>query len=239
MRLFTALSLASLFLSSCAGPAPPRLKPPIEEASVKPGINESFLSDDLEVGDFISRFEVETRDVAAARDAIINALGLRKGMDVADVGSGTGLFLQGIAERIGQSGHLYALDIAPGFIDHLENRVNDEGLDPPVMVRLSKERTVDLETRTIDLAFVCDTYHHFEYPKSMLWSMFRALRPGGSLVIVDFERIPGETREWLLGHLRADKKTFRAEVEEAGFEFVEEVKIEVLQENYFLRFRRP
>jgi len=64
------------------------------------------------------------------------------------------------------------------------------------------------------------------------------LRPGGELIVVDFERIPGETRKWLLDHVRANKQTFRAEIEAAGFEFVEEVQIEGLVENYFLRFSR-
>jgi len=239
MRLLSSLSALLLILSGCAGSPPPRLKPPIEEASAKPGINENFLDDNLDVGDFIARFEEETREIAAHREAIVEALPLRRGDDVADVGSGTGLFLRGLAEKVGQSGHVYALDISPGFIDHLERRVNAENLDPPVEVRLSKEKTVDLSTRSIDLAFVCDTYHHFEYPQSMLWSMFRALRPGGELVVIDFERIPGETRDWLLEHVRANKQTFRKEIEQAGFVFIEEVEIEGLVENYFLRFRRP
>ena len=239
MRLLSSLSALLLILSGCAGTPPQRLKPPIEEASAKPGINENFLDNELDVGDFITRFEEETREIAAHREAIVEALGLYRGSVVADVGSGTGLFLRGLAEAVGQSGRVYALDISPGFIDHLERRVNPESLDPPVEVRLSKAKTVDLPTRSIDLAFVCDTYHHYEYPQSMLWSMFRALRPGGELVVIDFERIPGETRDWLLEHVRANKQTFRKEIEQAGFVFIEEVEIEGLVENYFLRFRRP
>ena len=58
-------------------------------------------------------------------------------------------------------------------------------------------------------------------------------------MIVDFERIPGTTREWLLDHVRAGKEVFRAEIEAAGFTFVEEVEISGFEENYLLIFKKP
>ena len=85
--------------------------------------------------------------------------------------------------------------------------------------------------------FACDTYHHFEYPQATLASIRRALRPGGTLVVVDFERIPGKTRPWLLDHVRCGKGQVIAEIAAAGFELVEEVPLG-LEENYFLRFVR-
>jgi predicted methyltransferase len=88
----------------------------------------------------------------------------------------------------------------------------------------------------VDVAFVCDTYHHFEDPKAMLASIRRALRPGGTLVVVDFERIPGTSPDWILKHVRAGKEDFRREIEASGFRFGEEVKL--MRENYFLRFTR-
>ncbi|MGB2501466.1 MAG: SAM-dependent methyltransferase, partial [Mariniblastus sp.] len=60
----------------------------------------------------------------------------------------------------------------------------------------------------------------------------------GELVVIDFERIPGESREWLLGHVRAGKEVFRAEIMDAGFALDEEVTIKGFKENYFLRFRK-
>jgi predicted methyltransferase len=62
-------------------------------------------------------------------------------------------------------------------------------------------------------AFVCDADHHFvEYS-----AMLAALRPGGQLVVVDVDRVPGKSREWLLSHVRAGKDAVRGEIEEAGF----------------------
>jgi len=165
-------------------------------------------------------------------------MNLKKGQEGADVGSGTGLFLPLLAQSVGVSGKVYALDIAPKFIELLKKRVEQEHLEQ-VEVRLSKERSVELPALSIDAAFVCDTYHHFEYPQHVLFSLFKAIRPLGSLVVVDFERIPGTSRQWVLEHVRADKRTFVKEIEQAGFVFEDEAKVPGMQENYVLRFRRP
>jgi predicted methyltransferase len=66
-----------------------------------------------------------------------------------------------------------------------------------------------------------------------------ALRPGGTLAIVDFERIPGISRQWILDHVRAGKEVTRSEIEQAGFEFIDEPHVEGLSENYMILFRRP
>ena len=58
------------------------------------------------------------------------------------------------------------------------------------------------------------------------------------MVVIDFERIVGKTRPWILGHVRAGKKVFRKEIEDAGLQFVEEVSLDGLEENYFLRFAK-
>jgi hypothetical protein len=73
----------------------------------------------------------------------------------------------------------------------------------------------------------------------MLSSILQSCRSGGQLVVVDFDKIPGQSRPWILEHVRGTKADFRGEIEAAGFEFVEELEIEGLVENFFLRFRRP
>jgi predicted methyltransferase len=61
---------------------------------------------------------------------------------------------------------------------------------------------------------------------------------GGKLIVIDFERIPGVSREWTLDHVRGDKQTFINEIQEAGFELVAERTIPGFEENYFLEFRK-
>ena len=235
LAVLLPLCLALAACSRAVDLAPP---PPVETESVKPGINDSFLAQDLDVETFIQRFEGESREIAANYRAIGATLELEPGMAVADVGAGTGLFLEYLSTAVGDEGTVYAVDLSPGFLAHLEERIDAEGWEQASVVHCT-ERSVELPESSVDVVFVCDTYHHFEYPQSSLWSIHRALQPGGRLVVVDFERIPGVTREWLMDHVRADKATFRSEIEAAGFTFEDEVEVDGLEENYLLRFRRP
>ena len=103
---------------------------------------------------------------------------------------------------------------------------------------LAPQDSVSLPPTSVDLIFLCDTYHHFEFPRSTMASIARAMKPGAELVVVDFERVVGKSRPWILGHVRAGKKVFREEIEGAGLTFVEQVEVEGLKENYFLRFKK-
>ena len=202
------------------------------------GYDVDFLAPDVDTKRWVDTFEGEAREIAVHKDALVAALGLKKGMEVADVGAGTGLFLKPLGDAVGVSGKVFALDISPKFVELLERRAQQEGLEQ-IEPRLSKERSVDLPPLAIDAAWVCDTYHHFEYPQHVLFSLYDALRPLGALYVVDFERIPGTSRQWVLDHVRADKRTTIKEIEAAGFQFVREVKVPGLLENYLLEFRRP
>ncbi len=226
---------AALTQFSCASPpAPPA---PAPEESVKPGINESFLAEELDVENFVERFEGESREVFAQRQHIVDAIGLQPGQAVADIGAGTGAFLDPLARAVGAEGTVYAVDIAPDFVAHLARRAVDEG-HPQIEARLCKEDSVELPRDSIDAAFLCDVYHHFEFPRHTMGSLHDALRAGGQVVIVDFERIPGVSREWTLGHVRAGKDEVIGELESFGFDLVEELDIEGLEENWAARFER-
>ena len=205
---------------------------------VPENINARFLAEDLEPEVWVNRFEVEAREIFARRKEIVAAVMLAPGDRIADVGAGTGLFVALFAEAIGLKGQVYAIDISPRLIDHMNKRVADEGLTN-VDVILSKEKSVELADGSVDAVFVCDTYHHFEHYEAMLGSIFSALRPGGQLIVIDFERIPGVSRSWTLGHVRAGKERFTSEIKRSGFRLIEEVEISGLQENYFLRFEKP
>jgi ubiquinone/menaquinone biosynthesis C-methylase UbiE len=204
------------------------------------GINDSFLDPNMNVEDFIKRFEVESREVFACREQILAAIQLKPGMSVADVGSGTGLYLRPLSRSVEKKGKVYAIDISAKFVKHLRDRAKDEKLDNVEAV-LCSDRDVNLKANTIDRAFICDVYHHFEYPESSLKSIYRAMRAGGKLILVDFHREPEVSRErkqWLQGHIRAPLETFKQEIIDAGFKFEEQVAIDGFTENYLLRFRK-
>lgn len=90
----------------------------------------------------------------------------------------------------------------------------------------------------MDVVFLSDVYHHFEDHEAMLASIKQALKPGGSLILVEFDRVEGESSDFVLKHIRASQDQFRKEIQEAGFEPMEGPKPE-LKENFFARFHKP
>lgn len=203
-----------------------------QEKSLKPGINDSFQ--DPSVEKFEQRFEKEGREVYDQRAAIIKQLGLKAGMSVADIGSGTGLFTRLLAPVVGKEGKVYAVDIAKNFVQHSVASAKKAGWENVLGV-VCKADDAALPAASVDVVFICATYHHFEYPNKTMASILRALRPGGKLVVVDFERIEGKSRDWILKHVRADKALVMKEITTSGFELVEEVPM--FRGNYFLKFK--
>ena len=237
-RLAVAFLPAAALLVAPAVAAAQGVAPAVDAPAVPADINRDFLDPALDPDTWVAKFEIESREVFAARREILAAVGLRAGDRIADVGSGTGLYLRAFSEAVGADGRVWAVDISPRLVEFIERRVEEERLGNVAVVRSAADST-RLPPGSVTHAFVCDAYHHFvEYP-AMLASIRQALVPGGTLVVVDFDRVPGTSREWLLTHVRAGKDEVRGEIEEAGFEFLDEVDVEGFAENYLLRFRRP
>ena len=207
-----------------------------QDASVKPGINDKFLDPKLNVEEWTKKFETESREIFHQRDQIVAATGLKPGMAMADIGAGTGLFTLHFAKAVGADGKVYAVEIARNFLEHIKARASNASATN-VQTVLCTEKSVELTESSLDLAFICDVYHHFEYPQATLATLHKALKPGGEIVLIDFKRIPGETSDFIMGHVRAGQEVFEAEIIAAGFEKVAEVK-DVLKENYFVKFRK-
>jgi predicted methyltransferase len=207
-----------------------------QDASVKPGINDKFLDPKLNVEEWTKKFETESREIFLQREKIVAAAGLKPGMAMADIGAGTGLFTLHFAQAVGADGKVFAVEIAKNFLEHIKARASKASASN-VQTILCTEKSVELSEASIDIAFICDVYHHFEYPQATLATLHKALKLGGELVLIDFKRIPGESSDFIMGHVRAGQEVFEAEVIAAGFEKVDEVK-DLLKENYFLRFKR-
>jgi ubiquinone/menaquinone biosynthesis C-methylase UbiE len=204
-----------------------------QEKSVNPGINKSF--ENPNVDEFVKKFETESREIYSLRNQIVEACRLKPGAVVADVGAGTGLFTRLFAKEVAPKGKVYAVDIADEFIKHIERTCQEQKISN-VQGVVCTDRSAELPAESIDLAFICDTYHHFEFPQQTLASIHKALKAGGRLVLIDFHRIEGKSSQWVLGHVRAGQEVFTKEIEEAGFKQTREEKF--LKENYFLCFER-
>ena len=206
---------------------------PAQDKSVCPGINDSFQQPN--VSQFVERFEREGREVYDRREKIVAACQLQPGMKVADVGTGTGLFTRLMAPQVSPGGEVFAIDIAKEFVDHVVTSCRELGLKQVSGV-VCQPDSVEMPDESIDLAFICDTYHHFEFPYKTMRSIHRALKPGGQVLLVEFHRKEGVSSDWIMGHVRAGQEVFVEEIKRSGFEVVSEE--EFLETSYLMRFKK-
>ncbi len=205
-----------------------------QQESVRPGINDKFnnATDDV-VSSFVERFEKEGREIFDQRQGIVNACQLRPAMVVADIGAGTGLFTRLMAPKVAE---VYAVDISQKFLDHVKEKCSEDGLKN-VKTVLCDQTTCGLDANSVDVVFICDTYHHFEFPYKTMRSIRNALKPDGVVVLVEFDRVEGKSSEWILNHVRADRETFSKEIELAGFEEIEMID-DIFKTSYLKRYKK-
>ena len=117
-------------------------------------------------------------------DKAIDALGLKKGMNVADIGAGVGYMSFKMARKIGD-GKVYAVDIQPGMIEKLKQNAAAEKLNNVIPI-LGEVADPNLPAGQIDLAIMVDVYHELSEPQKMLANIRKALKPNGRLVLLEY-----------------------------------------------------
>ena len=181
--------------------------------------------------EYIKALEDPERDSWQQPDLVIENLGVRPGDEVADLGAGSGYFTVRLAREVGPSGKVYAVDIDPKMLDYIARRAQEEKLDN-IQTILADPDDPKLGSQSVDLIFICDVLHHIHDRDKYYPKLHRALRPGGQLVDIDFQK-----RKLPLGpplEMKIDKKDCIKEIEAAGFHFVKE--FEFLKYQYFLLF---
>ena len=116
---------------------------------------------------------------------LVNLLKLKPGMNVADIGAGTGYLTFPMAKKIAPEGKAYAVDIQPEMLDLLRQRMKKKKVTNIELVQ-GTESDPKLPESTIDLIIMVDVYHEFSYPYEMTVGMVKALKPGGRLVFVEY-----------------------------------------------------
>lgn len=128
--------------------------------------------------------EREEREREERGSVLLKELRLATGMQVADIGAGTGWYARRMAPMVAP-GRVYAVDVQPQMVAMLERVAAQPGLGNVVPV-LGGERDPRLAPGSIDLALMVDVYHELAYPAEMLDALVVALKPGGRLVLVEY-----------------------------------------------------
>jgi putative heme-binding domain-containing protein len=155
------------------------------------------------------------RDAEERPDSLLNAVDIPRGASVAEIGCGTGYFTWRLAERVGASGKVFAVDVQQKMLDLTAEALKKHRLSNVQLV-LGDESNPHLPVNSLDLILIAYAYHEFSEPEAMMTAVHRALRPDGRLVIIEFAELhpfgPQDKAE------RMTLNQIRAEIEPAGFE---------------------
>ena len=163
-------------------------------------------------------------------EKIMDAIGLKPGMVIGDIGAGWGRFAVWFADRVGETGKVYANDIDMGALMRLAKRCKGHGFNN-VIVRHGKVVDPNIPPGVLDIAFMINVYHHLEKPVELVRNLAPTLKPEGVLVIV--EHCPEKTG-W--SSEATSKEKLVEQAGQAGFELI---KIDTFLERDNIYFLRP
>jgi len=206
------------------------------QTSFKNGLNNKFTNPNLNVNRWIEGFENKERDVYTNRANIVKALNIKRGSCVADIGAGTGGFLPLLHKAVDKKGRVFAVEISERFLEYMAKRGKIENLTTVEVIK-GEYTATNLKTGSCDTLLLVDVYHHLDNSAEMIKDFAKVLRPNGILAIVDFNRIEGKSRPWILKHTKLSKKDIISQVTKEGFSFYKEAAIP-FKENVMLIFKR-
>lgn len=160
----------------------------------------------------------DTREDEEHPEAMLDALELKPGDVVADIGAGVGYTSARIARRVGPTGKVYATDIQPQMITMLRRNVRQMKLDKIITPVLCTPTETKLPDAAIDLAIMVDVYHECSHPIETLKGIKKALKPGGRLVLIEFRAEDPEVP--IKPEHKMTLAQARKEVEAQGFRFL-------------------
>ena len=177
----------------------------------------------------LSIFEDEKREEKLQINRVMDILRIKEGVQVADIGAGSGWFTVRAARRVGVRGAVYAVEINKDYLKHITERAAKENL-PNIRPVLGREDDPLLPQASVDAVLILKTYHEIAEPVRLLRNLRRALRAGALVGVIDRNGTGDD-------HGLDDKKVI-TEAERAGFTLVEQhdfVKPDGM--DYFLVFR--
>ena len=176
----------------------------------------------------------DTREAEEQPERMLDALKIKPGATVADIGAGAGYTSLRLARRVGANGTVLATDVQPQMLAMLQDNAKLAGVRNIKPVRATQAK-VNLPDAAVDLAIMVDVYHEAADPEALLVGIKQALKPGGRLVLVEFR---GEDPEVpIKPEHKMTLTQVRKELEPQGFKFVE--SLEFLPWQHIIVFEKP
>jgi ubiquinone/menaquinone biosynthesis C-methylase UbiE len=162
-------------------------------------------------------------------DQVMDAIGVKPGMVVAEIGAGRGRYVVQLAVRVGETGKVYAEDIDKEALQHLESRCRRWGLSH-VETIVGEVADPKLPENELDLIFVISSYHHFDDPVALMQAARPALKPDGMVAIGEW--LPKDGRHF------GTPEEVEAQLKAAGYT-LERIETFLEENNMYIYIFRP
>jgi predicted methyltransferase len=170
--------------------------------------------------------ERKERETEEQPQLLIDALEIKPGQTIADLGAGSGYYSFRIAALVGPTGKVLAIDIEPAMLEVIAQRASRERIANVAAVRASV-RDPNLTPGSVDLLFMVDVYHELEYPYEVMTKVRAALKPGGRVALIEYR---AEDPQVAIKPVhKMSERQVRRELEAAGFRHVKTVRALPLQ----------
>ena len=239
-RRYIALVLVCLFVAGevVAATIEEQSAPPqayIYIAASRDGIGKQYMG--REISQVMGHrgagwLERDNREQDERTDLLVLGLGLKDTDVVADIGAGTGYFAFRMSKLL-PNGKVMAVDIQREMLDIISQRAT--GAEANVVPIMGSVTDINLPENSLDLVLLVDAYHEFSHPREMGESMFRALKPGGRIALVEYRAEDPRVAIKPL-HKMSEKQAIR-EMAALGLHWIE--TLDVLPQQHLMFFEKP
>ena len=136
---------------------------------------------------YIGALDDPKRDAYQKPHEVLTALNIKPGEVIADIGAGSGYFTFRLSHHVGDKGKIYAVDVSPDMVRHINRRIRETKTTNVVTVLADPDDPL-LPDQSVNRFFICDVWHHVENQTQYLSSMKKMLKPGGEIVMIDFHK---------------------------------------------------
>ena len=179
---------------------------------------------------YIAALEDPKRDAYQKPHEVMEALAVKEGEVIADIGAGSGYFTLRLARHVGDTGRVYAVDVNPDMLRHLNGKIRDlKVLNVSTILAPPDD---PLLPQPVDRFLIVDVWHHIEDQAGYLALMKKQLKPGGQVVMIDFHK-----KDLPVGppaDMKISREDLLKQMEGAGFKLAKEHTF--LPYQYFLVF---
>jgi arsenite methyltransferase len=180
---------------------------------------------------YIAHLEDPKRDAYQKPQEVVSALNIKEGEVIADIGAGSGYFTFRLARAVGGTGRVYAVDVSPDMILHLNRRVRDLQSGNVATILCAPNDPL-LADSSVNRIFICDTWHHISGHAKYLALLKRMLKPDGQVIMIDFKKVKTPVGPPM--EMRIAREDLVREMEANGFQLAAEHTF--LDYQYFLVF---